>query len=228
ARRMISARRRSSQGSPAQYGRELAFESRVITPRRAATPCPARQARVGADRHEAARHDRCSRSVVGLSQDREDNADNESRDFVIVNTATCLEAPNTSAFRSMDWIAILPRPEKFRAAPFSRRPGLVGPIAASFLLCLLATFALRPVAFALNLVDRPGGRKIHEGEVPIVGGLAMLIGLVFGLGFVPLPLSDAAVAPFMAACALLVTVGLIDDRFDLSPWLRLPVHCAAA
>src|SRR5690606_24053773 len=56
----------------------------------------------------------------------------------------------------------------------------------------------------------------------------MLIGLVFGLGFVPLPLSDAAVAPFMAACALLVTVGLIDDRFDLSPWLRLPVHCAAA
>lgn len=105
---------------------------------------------------------------------------------------------------------------------------MVGPIAASFLLCLLATFALRPVAFALNLVDRPGGRKIHEGEVPIVGGLAMLIGLVFGLGFVPLPLSDAAVAPFMAACALLVTVGLIDDRFDLSPWLRLPVHCAAA
>lgn len=102
---------------------------------------------------------------------------------------------------------------------------MVGPIAASFLLCLLATFALRPVAFALNLVDRPGGRKIHEGEVPIVGGLAMLIGLVFGLGFVPL--SDAAVTPFMAACALLVTVGLIDDRFDLSPWLRLPVHCAA-
>lgn len=67
---------------------------------------------------------------------------------------------------------------------------------------------------------------MHQGEVPIVGGLAMLIGLVFGLGFVPL--SDAAATPFLAACALLVTIGLIDDRFDLSPWLRLPVHSAAA
>lgn len=103
---------------------------------------------------------------------------------------------------------------------------MIAPIAASFLLCLLATFALRPVAIALKLIDRPGGRKKHHGEVPIVGGLAMLIGLVFGLGFVPL--SDASATPFLAACALLVTIGLLDDRFDLSPWLRLPVHSAAA
>jgi UDP-GlcNAc:undecaprenyl-phosphate/decaprenyl-phosphate GlcNAc-1-phosphate transferase len=31
-----------------------------------------------------------------------------------------------------------------------------------------------------------------------------------------------------AAFALLVLVGLIDDRFSLSPWLRLPVHIAVA
>lgn len=103
---------------------------------------------------------------------------------------------------------------------------MVGPIAASFLLCLVTMFALRPVAIALDLIDRPGGRKIHHGEVPLVGGIAMLIGLVFGLGFVPL--SNGTAVPFLAACALLVVVGLLDDRFDLSPWFRLPVHIAAA
>lgn len=103
---------------------------------------------------------------------------------------------------------------------------LIGPFAASFLLCLLAMFALRPFAIALKLIDRPGGRKTHHGEVPVVGGLAMLLGIVFGLGFVPL--SEITVASFLAGCALLVTVGLLDDRFDLSPWFRLPVQVAAA
>lgn len=101
-----------------------------------------------------------------------------------------------------------------------------GPAAASFLLCLLAMLALRPVAIALELIDRPGGRKHHDGAVPLVGGVAMLLGIVIGLGSVPL--SEVSVKSFLAASALLVTVGLMDDRFDLSPWMRLPVHLAAA
>jgi UDP-GlcNAc:undecaprenyl-phosphate GlcNAc-1-phosphate transferase len=103
---------------------------------------------------------------------------------------------------------------------------LIGPAAAGFFICLLAIFALRPVAIAIDLIDRPGGRKTHHGEVPIVGGLAMLLGVVLGVGLLPLP--DASGNAFLAACTLLVTVGLIDDRFDLSPWARLPVQMVAA
>lgn len=103
---------------------------------------------------------------------------------------------------------------------------MIGPIAASFMLCLLAMFALRPLAIALKFIDRPGGRKTHQGDVPVVGGLAMLLGIAFGMGFVPL--SETASTSFLAACALLVTVGLVDDRFDLSPWTRLPAQVAAA
>ena len=103
---------------------------------------------------------------------------------------------------------------------------LIGPASASFALCLLAMFALRPVAFALKLIDRPGGRKLHVGEVPVVGGLGMLLGIVLGTGL--LPSADWTAGPLLAACALLVTVGLIDDRFELSPWARLPVHVAVA
>lgn len=96
---------------------------------------------------------------------------------------------------------------------------------ASFSLCLLATLALRPMAFAFDLLDRPGGRKTHQGEVPVIGGLAMLLGIVLGIGLVPL--SGSLPATFLGACAILVTIGLLDDRFDLPPWTRLPAQAAA-
>lgn len=103
---------------------------------------------------------------------------------------------------------------------------LIGPAAASFSLCLLAMLALRPVAIAVDLIDRPGGRKLHHGDIPIVGGLGMLLGIVLGLGLLPLP--DRTAGILLAACTMLVTVGLLDDRFDLSPWTRLAVQLAAA
>jgi UDP-N-acetylmuramyl pentapeptide phosphotransferase/UDP-N-acetylglucosamine-1-phosphate transferase len=49
--------------------------------------------------------------------------------------------------------------------------------------------ALRPVAQVAGLIDKPGGRKTHRGEVPVVGGIAMFAGLLVaapglaGLGF---------------------------------------------
>lgn len=98
--------------------------------------------------------------------------------------------------------------------------------ASSFCVTLLAILALRPIAVVVDLVDRPGGRKTHSGEIPIVGGAAMFFGLAFGLGVVPS--LEPRTETFLAACALLVTVGLLDDKFDLSPWLRLPVQSAAA
>lgn len=97
--------------------------------------------------------------------------------------------------------------------------------AASFFVCALAILALRPLAIAVDLIDRPGGRKYHHGEVPIVGGLAMFVGIVLGVGLVPIP--GTIGGAYLAACAIMVTVGLIDDRFNLSPWTRLPGQVAA-
>jgi UDP-GlcNAc:undecaprenyl-phosphate/decaprenyl-phosphate GlcNAc-1-phosphate transferase len=102
---------------------------------------------------------------------------------------------------------------------------LIAPAVASFALCLLAIFALRPLAIALDLVDRPVGRKTHHGEVPIVGGLAMFLGMILGVGL--LPLSDGATGAFLGAGTLLVTIGLIDDRFEVSPWMRLLTQAAS-
>lgn len=93
---------------------------------------------------------------------------------------------------------------------------------AGFLVTLIAMIALRPVAVAIELVDRPGGRKTHHGNVPIVGGLAMLLGII--VGFALLPGASAPSGLFAAACALLVVLGLLDDRFELSAAARLVAH----
>jgi UDP-GlcNAc:undecaprenyl-phosphate/decaprenyl-phosphate GlcNAc-1-phosphate transferase len=88
----------------------------------------------------------------------------------------------------------------------------------AFLITLIFMFALRPVANAIGLVDRPGGRKVHVGIVPIIGGLAMYLGLLFVL-----PLVDPSakgLTAFLLAAGLLVLVGVIDDRFDIPPRVR--------
>jgi UDP-GlcNAc:undecaprenyl-phosphate/decaprenyl-phosphate GlcNAc-1-phosphate transferase len=97
---------------------------------------------------------------------------------------------------------------------------------AAFAVTMMAILTLRPVAVAINLVDRPGGRKTHHGKVPIVGGLAMFLGVIFGIGLVESarPLTGSLISAF----ALVVTVGMVDDRFSVSPWLRLPLQAAAA
>jgi UDP-GlcNAc:undecaprenyl-phosphate GlcNAc-1-phosphate transferase len=86
--------------------------------------------------------------------------------------------------------------------------------------------ALRPVAVAVELVDKPGGRKTHHGEIPVVGGLAMFVGCIFGVGL--LPTSEFVSAPLLSAAALVVLVGLLDDRFEISPIARLTAHLVAA
>jgi UDP-GlcNAc:undecaprenyl-phosphate GlcNAc-1-phosphate transferase len=54
----------------------------------------------------------------------------------------------------------------------------------------------------------------------------MFLGLVFGIGLVEAarPLTGSLISAF----ALVVTVGMVDDRFSVSPWLRLPLQACAA
>lgn len=103
---------------------------------------------------------------------------------------------------------------------------VIGAAVASFFATLLAMAALRPVAVAVELVDKPGGRKTHHGDIPVVGGLAMFMGCTFAIGL--LPPSAFFSAGLISAATLVVLVGLLDDRFELSPYARLTAHVVAA
>jgi len=100
------------------------------------------------------------------------------------------------------------------------------PFFISFLVTVTLMLALRPIASHLGLVDVPGGRKTHSGEVPVIGGIAMYFGLLASV--LAVGLSQPGEAPLMVAAALMVIVGALDDRFDLAPYSRILAHIAAA
>jgi UDP-GlcNAc:undecaprenyl-phosphate/decaprenyl-phosphate GlcNAc-1-phosphate transferase len=94
------------------------------------------------------------------------------------------------------------------------------------LVTILFMFALRPVARGLGLIDRPGGRKMHVGEIPVVGGLAMAGGLLVGSLY-----SYTAVQGFpffIVALCVLVLIGALDDRYDLPASVRFLAQMCAA
>jgi UDP-GlcNAc:undecaprenyl-phosphate GlcNAc-1-phosphate transferase len=97
--------------------------------------------------------------------------------------------------------------------------------AAAFVATVALAFLLRPVARSLDFVDRPGGRKLHAGEVPVIGGIAMFVGLALGVSMLPDTVRPAA--SFAATAFGFVCLGLLDDRLNLSSKLRLLVQIGA-
>jgi UDP-GlcNAc:undecaprenyl-phosphate/decaprenyl-phosphate GlcNAc-1-phosphate transferase len=94
------------------------------------------------------------------------------------------------------------------------------------LVTILFMFALRPLARGMGLIDRPGGRKMHIGEVPVIGGLAMAGGLAVGALYSYTALQGFAF--FITATALLVFIGALDDRYDLPASVRFLAQICAA
>jgi UDP-GlcNAc:undecaprenyl-phosphate GlcNAc-1-phosphate transferase len=95
----------------------------------------------------------------------------------------------------------------------------------AFAVTAVLTLALRPLAFRLHLTDNPGGRKHHLGEIPLVGGIAMLIGILVTAMVALKPASQGA---FLASTVLLVAVGVFDDRYNTPASTRLAAQLCAA
>jgi UDP-GlcNAc:undecaprenyl-phosphate GlcNAc-1-phosphate transferase len=86
-------------------------------------------------------------------------------------------------------------------------------------------FALRPVAQSVGLVDRPGGRKSHSGDVPIIGGIAMFVGMFTGIHI--LTGIDAAVSSVVIASLILVSIGVTDDKYAVPAPVRFVAQISA-
>lgn len=96
----------------------------------------------------------------------------------------------------------------------------------AFLLTVVFVILLQGVAQRTGLLDRPGGRKQHEGAIPLIGGLAMFPAFVVA----SLWLEPDARAPWtvMAGLGVLVAMGACDDRFGLRAASRLAIQIGAA
>jgi len=108
---------------------------------------------------------------------------------------------------------------------------------SAVLLALLITPGCRAMCRRFEWFDRPGPRKLHRDLVPRTGGIAIFFayaGTLALLLFTPLgkscPLAGAPPHIWTLLPALLVVfvTGLVDDLFNLKPWMKVAGQVLAA
>ena len=103
----------------------------------------------------------------------------------------------------------------------------------AFMATIILILLLRPVANAIGLIDKPDARKHHEGNIPLIGGIAIFLAFCLAVLLSPW-LSETADSlskklwVFIGAAALLVVAGALDDLRGLSPLTRFIVQICAA
>lgn len=100
----------------------------------------------------------------------------------------------------------------------------------TFLAVVVVSFAtlifMRPVAEKVGLIDKPNFRKRHQGFIPLIGGIALFLGTLtfyaFQANTLPLP------GLYLLSMTILLIIGVLDDRFDISPALRAGIQAILA
>lgn len=109
--------------------------------------------------------------------------------------------------------------------------------ASATLLVVFVTPAVRAAALRLGAVDHGGGRRIHDGRVPRLGGVALLFagtGALVIVNVLGLPVSAILAArgwqleSLAAGSALVLLIGVADDLYGVSPFTKLALEVVAA
>ena len=103
-----------------------------------------------------------------------------------------------------------------------------------FIIAFIITALLTPLSLVvikkMGLVDDPKLHKhpamLHKKPTPRGGGIPLFIGIVITSIFF-LPKTSAVIALFVAGSITLL-IGVIDDKYDISPYLRFLANIAAA
>ena len=103
----------------------------------------------------------------------------------------------------------------------------LGPLTLAAVVSFMLVQPLSWLAVETGLVDRPNERKVHEGAIPLVGGLAIYAGFLavyFVYGYYD---ESSAITAIMVALGPLLLIGVLDDLRDLSAALKLLVQLGA-
>lgn len=97
----------------------------------------------------------------------------------------------------------------------------------ALVLCAVVLPLALPLARRLGLVDHPGGRKQHDGAIPVIGGLVIFAVLALSYFGFENTLSVQSLT-FIACAGLMVLVGQLDDLYDLHWSIRIAAQTLAA
>lgn len=108
---------------------------------------------------------------------------------------------------------------------------------AIFLVAFFVAFALTPLAIRLanrwQVMAKPGGRRKHSQPIPKLGGISVTVAYLAGIVLVYLlmpPAGDDALRlrGVILGSLIFFIGGLIDDFFELSPWLQFVIQFIGA
>lgn len=77
---------------------------------------------------------------------------------------------------------------------------------------------MRKVAKVIGLVDKPNERKLHTGAIPLVGGISICLSIGQFIAAKPDVIPHSYL--FLSCIATLITIGALDDKFDISFKIR--------
>ena len=100
------------------------------------------------------------------------------------------------------------------------------PIFLSFVLVAIFIPLASRAAPSLGLVDKPGGRKHHKGDIPLIGGLVIFVVFLLVVGLFAFDFAN--LWPLFLSLLILLVVGGLDDRQEIRPWFKFTAQILAA
>lgn len=100
------------------------------------------------------------------------------------------------------------------------------PFITAFVLSFAAILVFKPIAAKVGLLDLPNERKCHDGAIPLIGGIAIFCSIFFASSlFIQ---ASQTLNLYLISSSMILFIGVLDDRYDLSVRLRLVAQVITA
>ncbi|WP_313892632.1 MraY family glycosyltransferase [Psychrobacillus sp.] len=100
----------------------------------------------------------------------------------------------------------------------------------AFIVSMATAIAITPLviklAHIIGAVDKPSERKVHANVMPRLGGLAIFIAVV--VGYFVAGLYEAKITGIIVGALIIIVLGIIDDKYELSAKIKLLGQILAA
>lgn len=99
-------------------------------------------------------------------------------------------------------------------------------VAVTMIVSLTITPIVIAISKRLNLVDKPNFRKVHTKPISVMGGTVIIFSFLIGI-WIGHPI-ETEIKPLIIGAIIMYVLGLVDDIYDLKPYIKLAGQIAAA
>jgi UDP-GlcNAc:undecaprenyl-phosphate/decaprenyl-phosphate GlcNAc-1-phosphate transferase len=95
-----------------------------------------------------------------------------------------------------------------------------------FITVMISTPFIIQFAKKFGFIDKPNVRKVHTHVMPRLGGLAIFLGVISG--YLVTKMYEENITEISFSSLLIITLGILDDKYGLTPGIKLVSQIVAA